>query len=243
MSALRAFSHELIALPSGLQLEASLSLPTNTPADTPTKLAVCLHPWSWLGGRMDDPVVHALKAPLLRAGYAVLRYNSRGVGRSAGWPSLTGLQEARDLEELVRWAAAQMPELTSIVIAGYSHGSLVASLFPLPSEPSSVKVTHILLSYPLGPRSWLTAFRGRRYTATLNALVRDPRANVLVIYGDRDEFTGVQSYDDWAESLRRENAGGGKAHLQILRIEGANHFWVDPAARDQMLRTVQQCVS
>ncbi|GJE94577.1 alpha/beta hydrolase [Phanerochaete sordida] len=242
MSTLRAFSHEQIVLPSGLKLEVSLSLPPETLSSPLSKLAICLHPWSWLGGRMDDPVLHALKAPLSRAGYCVLRYNSRGVGQSTGWPSLTGTQEARDLEELASWAAAQLPGLTSLVIAGYSHGALVASLFPPPPPSSQVKVTHILLSYPLGPRAWLTAFRGRHYTAALDALARDPRANVLVVYGDHDEFTGAQSYDDWVEGLRRENDGEGKARLQILRIEGANHFWVDPDAREQMLRAVQQWI-
>ena len=52
-----AFDHEQIELPSGLVLEASLSVPPVGVSQTGTKLAVCLHPWSWLGGRMDDPYV------------------------------------------------------------------------------------------------------------------------------------------------------------------------------------------
>jgi hypothetical protein len=36
--------------------------------------------------------------------YHVLRYNSRGVGRSTGWPSLTGFNEGTDLVALVQWA-------------------------------------------------------------------------------------------------------------------------------------------
>ncbi|EKM58528.1 uncharacterized protein PHACADRAFT_53580, partial [Phanerochaete carnosa HHB-10118-sp] len=216
---------EQIHLPSGLKLEVSFSLPPNYSPSSISKLAVCLHPWSWLGGRMDDPVLHALKGPLLSNGYCVLRYNSRGVGKSSGWPSFTGTQEAKDLEELVQWATAQLPSVTSVVVAGYSHGSLIASLFPLLPEAITTTVTHILLSYPLGPRAWLTAFRGKHYTTALNTLVQDPRANVFIIYGDQDEFTSVESYDAWIESLRHENEGDGKARLQTSRIEGANHFW------------------
>ncbi len=52
-----AFDHEKIELPSGLVLEASLSVPTAGVSHTGAKLAVCLHPWSWLGGRMNDPYV------------------------------------------------------------------------------------------------------------------------------------------------------------------------------------------
>ena len=58
MAVLRTFSYEQIELPSGLKLEASLSFPANCEASTASKLAVCLHPWSWLGGRMDDPCVN-----------------------------------------------------------------------------------------------------------------------------------------------------------------------------------------
>lgn len=58
MSSVRPFSHEQIQLPSGLKLEASLSVPPVTgPSPSSAKLAICLHPWSWLGGRMDDPCV------------------------------------------------------------------------------------------------------------------------------------------------------------------------------------------
>ena len=47
-----------ITLPSGISLEASIAEPsydglTDSPANR--KLAICLHPWSWLGGRKDDP--------------------------------------------------------------------------------------------------------------------------------------------------------------------------------------------
>lgn len=49
-------SHELIELPSGVRLELSLFIP-KTPPEGPSKVAICLHPWSWLGGRMDDPCV------------------------------------------------------------------------------------------------------------------------------------------------------------------------------------------
>lgn len=66
---LRPFTHELVDLRGGLKLEASLSCPYDrhspktpvpqeqVPSSANRKLAVCLHPWSWLGGNMDDPYV------------------------------------------------------------------------------------------------------------------------------------------------------------------------------------------
>lgn len=61
-------------------------------------------------------VLHILKNPLLSQGYHIIRFNSRGVGRSSGWPSLTGIQEGKDLEELVQWALASIPNTKSLVI-------------------------------------------------------------------------------------------------------------------------------
>lgn len=50
-------------------------------------------------------VLHALTPPLLARGYTVMRYNSRGVGRSTGRASLVGCErEMWDLREVVGWA-------------------------------------------------------------------------------------------------------------------------------------------
>ncbi|THH32246.1 hypothetical protein EUX98_g1953 [Antrodiella citrinella] len=234
------FTHEQIHLPSGLKLEASLSVPPERLAvSSEKKLAVCLHPWSWLGGRMDDPVLQSVKKPLLERGYYVLRYNSRGVGKSSGWSSLTGLTEAQDLQDLVQWALGTIEGVKHVVILGYSHGSLVTSLFPVLSEP--IHTSHILLSYPLGPRSWLTAFRGKHYTDTLKTLLHHPRSNVLVVYGDQDDFTGVTDYDAWADGLEEESQGEGKGDLHVERIHGATHFWGDQNdAKRKMLEVLTE---
>ena len=46
---------DLVQLPTGVSLEVEL---TDAATDHDQgKLVVCLHPWSWLGGRMDDPCV------------------------------------------------------------------------------------------------------------------------------------------------------------------------------------------
>lgn len=52
-----SFTNDILQLPSGLRLEASLSVAQQLAPTTSTKLAILLHPWSWLGGRMHDPCV------------------------------------------------------------------------------------------------------------------------------------------------------------------------------------------
>ena len=50
---------EVVKLPSGISLEAKLHSPETTPTNEGSAgLAVLLHPWSWLGGRMEDQCEH-----------------------------------------------------------------------------------------------------------------------------------------------------------------------------------------
>lgn len=56
---------EIIDLPIGVSLEAILPKAPITTHSEGTKVAVCLHPWSWLGGRMENPwVIHTLRCLL-----------------------------------------------------------------------------------------------------------------------------------------------------------------------------------
>ncbi|KAJ3819692.1 Alpha/Beta hydrolase protein [Lentinula raphanica] len=238
----------------GVTLKGEYLPPTITTASEDSrKVAVCLHPWSWLGGSMHDPVLDILARPFQDKGYHVFRYNSRGVGGSSGWPTLTGLTEGKDLEAVVDWSLRYVQGLRSptadnaaktsdVVIVGYSHGSLIASLYPiLPNKYT--KVSHVLVSYPLGPRTYLTLFHSSTYASKLRELVQNTNSNVLIIYGDQDEFTSGKSYEGWAQELIKvtevrnstesdnspsplDVAQGQKQNsLTVCCRPGASHFW------------------
>lgn len=97
-----------------------------------------------------------------------------------------------------------------------------------------MKTSHILLSYPLDKLGLLTLFHSRSYAETLKALVQNPRSNVLILYGDSDEFSGIGSYEAWVKELQRDagqGTGDTGGRLQVGFVEGATHFWEPRKAR------------
>ncbi|VDB85659.1 unnamed protein product [Peniophora sp. CBMAI 1063] len=224
---------DILQLPSGLKVEAHLTQPQHNSIKGTRKLAVCSHPWSRLGGSMHDPVLVALDEPLSRLGYHVLRFNSRGVGGSSGWASWTAFQEGKDLEELVQHVAEMLGGVQDVALIGYSNGCLSTSLHPVLASP--IRTSHVLISYPLDVRGWLTLFNGRQFQSRLEELVWRPDSRMLLVFGDRDEFTGVASYEKWSATLQElaspDATTSDASHLKVVRVDGGSHFWGGRALR------------
>jgi alpha/beta superfamily hydrolase len=108
-----------IAGPSGT-LEALL----DSPGATPRAIVVFAHPLPTEGGTMHTKVVYQGAKALARTGCAVLRFNFRGVGRSAGsWDEGRGEQD--DFRAALDFAAARHPGV-EMWAAGFSFGSYIA---------------------------------------------------------------------------------------------------------------------
>ncbi|KAI6037677.1 Alpha/Beta hydrolase protein [Pisolithus marmoratus] len=223
---------ELLPLTTGVTLETAVVYPP--PGSHSTRAVFCLHPWSWLGGCMDDPVIQSIVKLFARHNCYVVYYNSRGVGGSTGYPSFTGRQEGEDLQALVQQFLQKEAHITAVTIVGYSHGSLIATLHP---TLISVKTSYVLLSYPLSPRGLLTLFHSGVYSTALDSLLCQSRASVLVIYGERDNFTSRTKYDVWTRSLRK--ASEGKAKLEVVSVAEADHFWRSGSARTTLKQTLE----
>lgn len=163
---------------------------------------------------MNDPVLMLIEKTLLSKSYHVIRYNSRGVGGSSGWPSLSGSAEANDLNALVAWVRETITDTREIIIAGYSYGSLIASL-----QLQETDISHILISYPLGPRIFLTGlFNSKRYKDALANLLRSPAERTLFVYGTQDEFTSESTYQTALSGCSDHSA-------TISVVDDASHFW------------------
>ena len=94
------------------------------------------------------------------------------------------------------------------------------------------------MSYPLGPRMFLTCFCSGAHDRALNSLVQDPHADVLLLFGDRDEFTAIEKYETWAAKLKET----GGYRVQVSCVKGAGHFWSQRTSAE-MLRNIGQWLS
>lgn len=103
----------------GLRLEAEV----NSPDDPSAALVLC-HPHPKMGGTMNAPLLVALRDALVEAGFAVLRFNFRGIGESEGNTS-EGLDEIADAEAAVKEMKRRHPSLP-VALAGWSFGAAVA---------------------------------------------------------------------------------------------------------------------
>jgi uncharacterized protein len=96
----------------------------DAPAGAPRAAVVFAHPLPTQGGTMHTKVVFQGAKALARIGCVVLRFNYRGVGRSAGeWDE--GRGERDDFRAAIDFIAAQYPG-TEIWAAGFSFGSYIA---------------------------------------------------------------------------------------------------------------------
>ncbi len=102
----------------GLSLEGLL----DEPDDVRAALVLC-HPHPKMGGTMNAPLLDFLVDDLMRRGWAVVRFNFRGIGGSDGTPGV-GVDEIADARGAIDEARRRYDE--PLAIAGWSFGGAVA---------------------------------------------------------------------------------------------------------------------
>jgi alpha/beta superfamily hydrolase len=182
----------------GLALEAAWSVPEGPPR----RVVVLCHPDPRQRGTMQAPLIKSLAAAMAGAGFAVLRFNFRGVGRSEGIHG-DGVAEIADVAAAVTTAADAHPEVP-LGLAGWSFGAVVSLRYQAASS-SALRYAGI------APPVWMPGTSGR----TLPDPRDLPPAQRLFVLGDRDQFTAV---DDL-----REYAGSIGARMEVLK--GSDHFF------------------
>lgn len=131
--------------------------------------AVFCHPHPLYGGTMDNKVVFRAGKGLVEAGIPTLRFNFRGVRRSAGQHHGQG-GEADDLGACLDWMAARYPD-ARLWAGGFSFGSRTAVQRALVDE----RIRRLVL----------VALPVRAFDVSYFKDVRQPG---LVVMADRDEY-------------------------------------------------------
>ena len=182
-----------IAGPAG-SLEALIEPPTGV-----LRAAVVFaHPLPTHGGTMHTKVVFQGSKALARVGCAVLRFNFRGVGRSAGeWDE--GRGECDDFRAAVDFMAARHPGI-ELWAAGFSFGSYVA--LKTGAEDDRI-CTLIGIAPPVN-----------RYDFTAVKSSTKPK---FIIHGEADELIPLKQVREFYAQLADPK--------ELVEIDRANHLF------------------
>jgi alpha/beta superfamily hydrolase len=182
----------------GLHLETTLTAP-----DDPKAVLVLCHPHPQMGGTMNAPLLVAVEDGLLDLGWAVLRFNFRGVGGSEGEFGL-GDDEVADALGAIDLVRSRFPQLP-IALAGWSFGAAVA-LRTLPQVPDAIAC--VAIAPAVEPKDGITS--GAPSPETVKGATR-----ILLVCGANDDKVAPEACRKWAEA----------AGATYVEVKGANHFF------------------
>lgn len=95
------------------------------PTPPPRGGVLICHPHPLYGGALSNKVTYSLASTALKAGFAALRFNFRGVGKSEGLHD-NGAGETEDAVLLADWLRQRLPAEAPLVLAGFSFGAYIA---------------------------------------------------------------------------------------------------------------------
>jgi len=177
-------------------LEAKLWKPKS---GAPRAAAVMCHPHPLHGGTMNTTAVFRSARGLEEAGLAVLRFNFRGVGKSAGVHDGKGGEEL-DLKAAIDWMATEFPGV-ELWAGGFSFGSRTLGSYAS-KDPRVKRILLVALPVKVFDCSFL---RG----------IKQPG---MILMAEHDEFGTLSELRELFPDLPPQ--------LATDEIAGANHYFV-----------------
>jgi alpha/beta superfamily hydrolase len=169
-----------------------------------TAAVVFAHPHPQFGGTMHTKAVYQGAKGLARIGCAVLRFNFRGVGRSAGAFS-NGDGEKQDFSAALDYTAARYPG-AKLWAAGFSFGSWVA----LEVGAADDRVSALIgIAPPVA-----TSISGQAYTFERTLASTKPK---FFVQGEADEACPLEGM--WTFYARLDEP------KELVVIDGADHLF------------------
>jgi alpha/beta superfamily hydrolase len=168
------------------------------PDGAPRAAVVFAHPLPTQGGTMHTKVVFQAAKGLTRIGCVVMRFNFRGVGRSAGaWDNARG--EMDDYRAAVDYMAGKYPQL-ELWAAGFSFGSYIATT--VGAEDDRI-CTLIAIAPPVDKYEF--------------ASVKQSTKPKFIIHGERDELISLKMVRHFYAGLLEPK--------ELVEIDRANHLF------------------
>ena len=184
----------------GLWLEAVVS----EPSEAAKRAFVLCHPHPQMGGTMNAPLLLALRDRLVSDGWAVFRFNFRGIGESEG-ESSDGVPEVADAAGAIAAARARWPGLP-LAIGGWSFGGAVAIRAALTDGDLAACS---VVAPAVSPKPGITAGVPPADEVKLSC-------PLLVVGAANDRQVDPAGIRAWAEAV--EGA-------RYVEVSGANHFF------------------
>ncbi|MBT9498851.1 MAG: alpha/beta hydrolase [Zoogloea sp.] len=174
--------------------------------DTPEHvrgIALVCHPHPLFHGANTNKVAHTLARVFRDLGYAALRPNFRGVGKSVGEHD-NGIAETEDMLAVISWAQSRWGGLP-LALGGFSFGAYVQTRVAARLAEGVTPAGRIVLGGTAAGQ-----VTGARSYTTL-PVAKDS----LIIHGERDETVALANVLEWAEPQE----------LPVVVVAGADHFF------------------
>jgi len=179
------------------------------PAKEGAPIALILHGHPRAGGSMQDRVSVQMFKLFTEFGFAVMRFNFRGIGRSQGVFD-NGMGELSDAASALDYLQALNPNAAQCWVAGYSFGSWIGLqlLMRRPEVDGFIAISPPANHYDL-------------------SFLAPCPASGIVLYGTRDSVAPAADVERTVSRIRTQK----NIKVESVAIDGADHFYYDPINR------------
>ena len=164
-----------------------------------------LHPHPQGGGTMNNAIVLALYKTFVRRGFATLRFNFRGVGKSQSVFD-NGIGELSDAASALDWLQATNPTASQCWVAGFDFGAWIGMqlLMRRPETDGFISVSPPTNMYDF-------------------SFLAPCPASGLILHGSADNVTPPIEVERVVSKLRTQKG----IVIDYDLVEGATHFWAE----------------
>jgi alpha/beta superfamily hydrolase len=207
-------------------LEVEISQPVERKQYLCRTAIVLTHPWSVLGGDMDNNVPERLAQVFAHAGYVTVRFNFPGVGKSKGHCTWRASAERSALLNVVDMLTGHDPEdptsvrsnrpgyvagIERVLLVGYSYGSMVSNACVRYRQEI---IGFVSISCPFNVIWFLSLCGCHRLFEAMST----PFKPKLLICGNVDNFLGPQSFQQYVRKLPEK-------HRRSVTVDMIDHSW------------------